>query len=96
MYNDLYELWFNFILGLNVAKCNLGKVNLKQMLVSSFPNCSGGGLMALAGAPHDLYTQLPTCSSLQSVFSLALLFACQFCAVFFPTLPPVRFILDKY
>ena len=61
MYNGLYELWFNFILGLNVAKCNLGKVNLKQRLVSSFPNCAGGGPMPLAGAPRDLYTQLLAC-----------------------------------
>ena len=28
---------------LNVAKCNLGKVNLEAMLVSSFPNYTRGG-----------------------------------------------------
>ena len=48
---------------LNVAKCNLGKVNLEAMLVSSFPSYSWGGPMPLAGAPHDLYTQLLACSS---------------------------------
>ena len=48
---------------LNVAKCNLGKVNLKAMLVSSFPSYSWGGPMPLAGAPRDLYTQLLACSS---------------------------------
>ena len=94
MYNGLYELWFN--LGLNVAKYNLGKVNLKQMLVSSFPNCAGGGTMPLARAPCGLHTQLLACSSLQSVFALVLLLACHFCARFFPTLPPSPFILGKY
>ena len=79
LYNGLYELWFN--LGLNVAKYNLGKVSLKQMLVSSFPNCSGGGPMPLARAPCGLHTQL---------------LACHFCAGFFPTLPPSPFILGKY
>ena len=48
---------------LNVAKCNLGKVNLEAMLVSSFPNYTRGGPMPLAGAAHDLYTQLLACSS---------------------------------
>ena len=43
---------------LNVAKCNLGKVNLEAMLVSSFPSYTRGGPMPLAGAPRDLYTQL--------------------------------------
>ena len=43
---------------LKVAKCNLGKVNLKAMLVSSFPSYTRGGPMPLAGAPRDLYTQL--------------------------------------
>ena len=89
MCNGLYELWFS--LGLNVAKYNLEKVNLKQMLVSSFPNCTGGGTMPLAGAPHDMYTQLLACSSSQSVFALVLLLSCHFCAVFFPTLPPPLF-----
>ena len=48
---------------LNVAKCNLGKVNLEAMLVSSFPSYTRGGPMPLAGAPRDLYTQLLACSS---------------------------------
>ena len=79
-----------------LAKYNLGKVNLKQMLVSSFPNCSGGGPMPLARAPCGLHTQLLACSSLQSVFALVLLLACHFCTGFFPTLPPSPFILGKY
>ena len=56
---------------LNVAKCNLGKVNLEAMLVSSFPSYSWGGPMPLAGAPRDLYTQLLACSSSQSVVAIA-------------------------
>ena len=54
----VYLLWFNFTLVLTaiyVAKCNLGKVNHKAMLVSSFSSYTGGGLMPLAGAPHGLY-----------------------------------------
>ena len=54
-----------------MAKCNLGKVNLEAMLVSSFPNYTRGGPMPLAGAPRDLYTQLLACSSLQSVVAIA-------------------------
>ena len=54
-----------------MAICNLGKVNLEAMLVSSFSSYTGGGLMPLAGAPHDLYTQLLACSSLQSVVAIA-------------------------
>ena len=54
-----------------VAKCNLGKVNLEAMLVSSFPSYTRGGPMPLAGAPHDLYTQLLACSSSQSVVAIA-------------------------
>ena len=42
-----------------MAKCNLGKVNLEAMLVSSYPNNSGGDPMPLVGAPRDLHTQLP-------------------------------------
>ena len=58
--------------GINVAKCNLGsKVNLEAMLVSCFPSYSRGGLMPLAGAPRDLYTQLLACTSLQSVVAIA-------------------------
>ena len=55
----------------NVAKCNLGKVKLKAMLVSSFPSYTRGGPMPLAGAPCDLYTKLLACSSLQSVIAIA-------------------------
>ena len=36
----------SFIMSL---KCNLGIVNLEAMLVSSFPNNAGGGMMHLAG-----------------------------------------------
>ena len=57
--------------GINVAKCNLGKVNLEAMLVSCFPSYSRGGPMPLAGAPRDLYTQLLACSSSQSVVAIA-------------------------
>ena len=58
--------------GINVAKCNLGsKVNLEAMLVSCFPSYSRGGLMPLAGAPRDLYTQLLAGTSLQSVVAIA-------------------------
>ena len=56
---------------LDVAKCNLSKVNLEAMLVSSFSSYTGGGPMPLAGAPRDLYTQLLACSSSQSVFAIA-------------------------
>ena len=56
---------------LDVAKCNLGKVNLEAMLVSCFPSYIRGGPMSLAGAPRDLYTQLLACSSSQSVVSIA-------------------------
>ena len=54
-----------------MAKCNLGKVNLEAMLVSSFPSYTRGGPMPLAGAPRDLYTQLLACSSSQSVVAIA-------------------------
>ena len=52
---------------INVAKCNLDKVNLETMLVCSFSCYTGDGPMPLAGAPCDLYTQLLAFSSLQSV-----------------------------
>ena len=39
----------------NKAKCNLGKVNLEAMLVSSFPNYERVGPMPLTGAPCGLY-----------------------------------------
>ena len=38
---------------INVAKCNLGKVNLETMLVCSFSCYTGGGPMPLAGAPRE-------------------------------------------
>ena len=56
---------------LHVAKCNLGKVNLKAMLVNSLPSYTRGGLMPLAGAPCDLYKQVLACSSLLSVIAIA-------------------------
>ena len=39
---------------LNGTKCNLGKVNLKAMLVSSLSRYTGGSPMPLALAPCDL------------------------------------------
>ena len=76
---------------LNVIEEKLTSNKNHLMLVSSFANCAGGGAMPLAGAPHDLHTQLLACSSSQSVFALTLLPACQFCAVFYLTLPPPLF-----
>ena len=73
---------------LNVAKCNLGKVNLEAMLVSSFPSYTRGGPMPLAGAPRDLYTQLLACSSSQSVVAIACCLHAILCFGFFPSLPP--------
>ena len=61
--------------GINVAKCNLGKVNLEAMLVSCFPSYSRGGQMPLAGAPRDAL-QLLACSSSQSVVAIAVLWFC--------------------
>ena len=73
----------------NVAKCNLGKVNLEAMLVSSFPSYSWGGPMPLAGAPRDLYTQLLACSSSQSVVAIACCLRASLCFDFsHPSLPP--------
>ena len=71
-----------------MAKCNLGKVNLKAMLVSCFPSYIRGGPMSLAGAPHDLYTQLLACSSSQSVVSIACCSPASLCFGFsHPSLP---------
>ena len=72
----------------HVAKCNLGKVNLEAMLVSSFPSYTRGGPIPLAGAPRDLYTQLLACSSSQSVFAIACCLRASLCFGFFPSLPP--------
>ena len=52
------RLIFPRINGPNVAKCNLGIVNLETMLVSSFPNNAGGGPMPLAG---HLMTGIRSC-----------------------------------
>ena len=71
-----------FVQYLYVGKCNLGKVNLEAMLVSSFPSHAEGGPMLLPGASCDLHTQLLAYSSLQSVVGIALLLAFHFCAVF--------------
>ena len=54
-----------------VAKCNLAKVNLEAMLVSSFPSHTRSGPMPLAEAPRDSYMQLLACSSSQSVVAIA-------------------------
>ena len=78
------ELWSTT----RVAKCNLGKVNLEEMLVSSFSSYTGGGPMPLTGAPCDLYTQLLACSSLQSVVAIACCLRAILCFGFFPSLPP--------
>ena len=73
---------------LNVAKCNLGKVNLEAMLVSCFPSYSRGGPMPLAGAPRDLYMQLLACSSSQSVVAMACCLLASLCFGFsHPSLP---------
>ena len=71
-----------------MAKCNLGKVNLEAMLVSSFPSYAGGGPMPLAGAPCDLYTQLLACGPSQSVVAIACCLLAILCCVFFPFLCP--------
>ena len=55
------------VLCFSVAKCNLGKLNFKAMLTSSFSSYTRGGPVPLAGVPRDLYTQLLAYSSLQSV-----------------------------
>ena len=54
---------------INVAKCNLGKVNLEAMLVRSFSSYTRGGLTPLAGAPRELYI----CSCLLVVLCKVLL-----------------------
>ena len=76
------------VMSLNVAKCNLGKVNLEAMLVSCFPSYIRGGPMYPAGAPRDLYTQLLACSSSQSVVSIACCLPASLCFGFsHPSLP---------
>ena len=76
------------VMSLNMAKCNLGKVNLEVMLVSSFPSYTRGGPMPLAGAPCDLYMQLLACSSSQSVVAIACCLHDILCFGFFPSLHP--------
>ena len=70
------------VMSLNVAKCNLGKVNLEAMLVSSFPSYTRGGLMPLAGAPRDLYGAV-----LRKVLLQLLTVCVPVCALVFP-IPP--------
>ena len=84
-------------MSLNVAKYNLGKVNLEAMLVNSFPSYTRGGAMPLAGAPCDLYMQLLSCSSSQSVVAIAYCLHAILCCGFFP-LPPslLRYGPGKY
>ena len=81
---------------INVAKCNLGKVNLEAMLVSSFPSYSWGGPMPLAGAPRDLYTQLLACSSLQSVVAITCCLRASLCFGFSNPSLPLGGGLGKY
>ena len=73
---------------LDVAKCNLGKVNLEAMLVRCFPSYTRGGPLPLAGAPCDLYTQLLACSSSQSVVVIACCLHAILYFGFFPSLSP--------
>ena len=71
-----------------MAKCNLGKVNLEAMLVSSFPSYTRGGPMPLAGAPHDLYMQLLANSSSQNVVAIDWCLRASLCFGFsHPSLP---------
>lgn len=60
-----------YFLKLYVVECNLGKVDLRAMLVSSFPSHTRGDPVPLAGAPHDLDTQLLACSSSPGVIAIA-------------------------
>ena len=70
-----------------MAKCNLHKVDLEAMLVSSFSSYTRGGPIPLAGAPCDLYTQLLACSSLQSVVAIAYCLCAIFAVTSSLTLP---------
>ena len=74
-----YNNRFNQVFNKNVAtsKCNLGKVNLKAMLVCSFPSYTRGDLMPLAGAPRGLYT-VACLQFFAKCYCNSLLFACQF------------------
>ena len=66
-----------------MAKCNLHKVDLEAMLVSSFSSYTRGGPI-----PHDdLYTQLLACSSSQSVVAIAYCLCAIFAVTSSLTLP---------
>ena len=67
-------------LKLNMAKCNLGKVDFEAMLVSSFSSYARGGPMLLAGAARDL-------QFVAKCFCNSLLFVCHFVPSH-PSLPP--------
>ena len=54
----------------NVAKCNLGEVNLEAMLVSSFSSYSGDGPMPLAGAPRDFVYPVACLQFLAKCFAI--------------------------
>ena len=69
---------------INVAKCNLGKVNLETMLVCSFSCYTGGGPMPLAGAPRDLYA-VACLQFFAKCCCNGLLFACHSVFFFFLT-----------
>ena len=79
-----------FCLKLYVAKCNLGKVNPKAMLVSSFPSHTRGGPMPLAGASRDYCTYAVACLQFfAKCYCNSLLLECQFVLWFFP-IPPLE------
>ena len=61
----------------NVAKCNLGKVILEPMLVSSFPNYAGK-----AGGGGDALSRGTSWYVYASVFAITLLPACHFLPCF--------------
>ena len=79
-----------------MAKCNLGKVNLEAMLVSSFLSYTRSGPMPLAGAPRDLHTQLLACSSSQSVVAIACCLPASLCFSFSHASLLLRYGLGKY
>ena len=74
------------VMSLNVANCNLGKVNLEAMLVSCFPNYSRGSPMPLAG---HLVTYICSCllAVLRKVLLQLLAVCVPVCALVFP-IPP--------
>lgn len=69
-----FETYQSYCCLTNVAKCNLGKVNLKAMLVGGFLiHTLWGRSGALSGMPHDSYMQLLACSVPQTVNDFNLL-----------------------